>query len=450
MKPYQARLSKAILLFVLTAITIVPSFAQEVHQFSAKQSVEYASKNNVQVRNKLIDVQIRMQANREITAGALPTVSGNVDGTYYLKIPTNLLPGEFFGQPAGTYIPVKFGLKWNGSYGATLRQLLFDGQVFVGLQAREASMDYARHDAEVTEEQIKANVYKIYYQLVVGEKRLGLLRDNIDRTEKLLHDTRELFKNGFREQLDVDQTSVNLSNLKTAMANTDNQLRIGYIGLKYLMGMPVRDSLVLTDSVSETELRSSVLSDSTRYEDRKEYQMLLSLEKLGRYDVKRYRMSYLPTVSLTGSYSRNAQRNDFSFFKAHQPWFATSFVGININVPIFDGFAKDARIQQARLRLIETQNNLNDMRNHIDNEVLSAQLTMRTALSTLDEQHGNMTLAARVYDQTKKKYEQGLTDNLNVLSTENSMVMTQDNYFSAMYDAIVAKINYLKAIGKLN
>src|SRR5690349_16773669 len=119
MRPYQARLSKATMLLVLLGLMSYPSFAQEIHEFSVKQSVEYASKNNVQVKNKLLDIQIQFQSNREVTAGALPTVSGSVDGTYYLQIPTTLIPAEFFGGTPGTYAPVKFGTKWIASYGAT-------------------------------------------------------------------------------------------------------------------------------------------------------------------------------------------------------------------------------------------------------------------------------------------------------------------------------------------
>ncbi|WP_204277895.1 hypothetical protein, partial [Enterobacter hormaechei] len=68
-------------------------------------AVEYAHKNNTQVKNALLDISIQQQSNRDITSAALPTVTGSIGATDYLKIPTSLLPGEIFGQPAGTYIP---------------------------------------------------------------------------------------------------------------------------------------------------------------------------------------------------------------------------------------------------------------------------------------------------------------------------------------------------------
>jgi outer membrane protein TolC len=127
------------------------------HAFSVKECIDYAHKNNVQVKNALLNVQIQQQVNRDVTAAALPTLSGVVSGNDYLKIPTSLLPGEIFGQPAGTYIPVQFGTKFNANAGLQLQQLLFDGQVFVGLQARNTAMAFSNKNVEVTEEMIKTN-----------------------------------------------------------------------------------------------------------------------------------------------------------------------------------------------------------------------------------------------------------------------------------------------------
>ncbi len=110
--------------------------------FTAKQAVDYALKNAVQVKNALLDIETQQQTNKGITASGIAAGNGNVSLTDYLSIPTSLLPAEIFGGAPGTFIPVKFGTKYNGTYGANLQQILFDGQVFVGLQARKTSIDY--------------------------------------------------------------------------------------------------------------------------------------------------------------------------------------------------------------------------------------------------------------------------------------------------------------------
>ncbi len=176
---------KLVLLTVVIAISATASAQQNA--FTAQEAVDYALKNTVQVKNALLGVRIQNQTNREVTSAALPQISGNLNYTNYLDIPTSLLPGEFFGQP-GTYIPVQFGVKHNLSYGVDVSQLLFDGQVFVGLQARRTTMEFAEKTAEVTKEQIKANVLKIYYQILAGRKQIVTIDSNISRIEKLNSD----------------------------------------------------------------------------------------------------------------------------------------------------------------------------------------------------------------------------------------------------------------------
>jgi outer membrane protein len=449
MKLNPASISKIALVVILTGGMMNFAIAQQTFSLSAKQAVEFAMKNSTQVKNALKDIEIQLQTNREITSAAYPQINGNINATYYTAIPTSLIPAEIFGGAPGTFEAVKFGTKYNGSYGATLQQLLFDGQVFVGLQARAASIEYAEKNVAVTQEMIKANVYKIYYQLVVGRKQIALLDANIARSQKLLHDTKALFENGFQEKLDVDKVSVTLSNLKTEKTKIENQLKTGYLGLKYLMGMPVKSQLALTDTLSDSFLKDGLLTDSVNYQDRVEFQFLKSAEKLNLYNIKRYKFTYIPTVSLTGSYVRNAQRQTFSFFKGSEPWYTNSYIGLQINVPIFDGLARDARIKNAKLSLQKTENNIADLKNRIDMEIDSSRISISNSLITLEEQNKNMALAEQVYNQTKLKYEQGLGSNLEITNAETELRTAQNNYFTALYDAIVARIDYLKAIGKL-
>ncbi|HPH85919.1 MAG TPA: TolC family protein [Ferruginibacter sp.] len=423
-------------------------FAQTTNSFSVKQAVDYAMQHAVQVRNALVDIKIQRQTNREVTSAAFPQINGSFTLNDYLDIPTSLIPAEFTGGTPGTYIPLQFGTKYNATGGIDISQLLFDGQVFVGLQARSAVLKFAEKQAEVTKEQIKVNVYKIYYQLVVGQKQLSAVDANIERFEKLLNDTKEIYKNGFAEKLDVDKVSVQLNNLKTEKTKIENQLQAGNAGLKFLLNMPQKETLALTDSLTEDELKAQVLTDSIRYEDRQEYQLLQLGKKLGEYNIRRYKLSYLPTVAAFGSYSKNAQRGKFDFFN-DGPWFSTSLIGLKVSVPIFDGFAKRARVSKARFELEKTNNNIEQLKAAIDNELVQANINITSALVTVDNQKQNMKLAEQVYNTTKLKYEQGLGSNQEIYTAQTELKVAQSNYYGALYDAIVAKIDFLKATGKL-
>ncbi|HEY4150229.1 MAG TPA: TolC family protein [Chitinophagaceae bacterium] len=443
------RLNKIIAWIGLTALT-VPALAQERHAFSLQQALDYAQKNSAQVKNALLDIQIQEQTNRGITAGALPSLTGNGSFTDFLKIPTTLVPAQFFGGTAGSFEAVQFGTKYNASGGVNLTQTIFDGQVFVGLQARSTSIAALQKAAEITGENIRANIYKVYYQLVVSKTQLDLLDANLARLDKLQHDTKEIYKNGFAEKLDVDKLDVQMANLQTEKQTTVNSVVIGYQGLKLLMGMPIKDSLVLTDSLSDSQVREGALDlGSFKYSDRRDFQLTQLEIKLNEYNVKRYKLSYIPVLSFNASYVQNAYRSDFDFFKSGGGWYPTSFIGLSLNVPIFDGFTKDANIKKAKLQVRQYQNQLDALKISIDNDIETARLNFNMAISTMDFQRKNMALAEDVYEQTKKKYEVGTGSNTEITTAETDLKQAQTNYINAVYSAVIAKVDYLKATGKL-
>ena len=456
---------------ILSALLLGAFFtkAQNTNEFTVQQAVDYALKNTVQVRNALLDLQIQKQTNREITASAFPQISGTVATNYFPNVAVQSFPNFIAAATYGVLekegvkdgngnailspndfgiVQAQFGTKYTASGGIDISQLLFDGQVFVGLMARKTALQFYEKQTEVTQQMIKVNVEKIYYQLVVGRQQLTSIDANIERFSKLLNDTKEIYKQGFAEKLDIDKVNVQLNNLLTERLKTQNQLEAGNAGLKFLLHMPQQEKLVLTDILSEDKLKENILDAAYNYADRKEYQLLQLGKKLNEYNVRRYKLSYLPTLAAFGNYYKNAQRNKFNFFN-NGPWFTSSLVGVKLSVPIFDGFAKAARVSKAKLELEKTNNNLEQLKSSIDNDVTQATLKMTSSLLTMDAQKQNMELAEKVYNTTKIKYDQGLGSNQEIYTAQSELKVAQNNYYSALYDAIIAKIDYLTAIGKL-
>jgi outer membrane protein TolC len=440
-------------LFIITIFFVTTTFAQEqktVHAFSLADAVGYAQKNNVQVKNTLLDIDIQIQTNKEIASAALPSIGSSLGGTDFLTIPTSLLPGQIFGGAPGTFIPVQFGTKFNANYGANFNQILFDGQVFIALQARATSLDWKRKNAALTEENIKANIYKIYYQLSASRTQLNILDANIERLEKLAKDAAAMYKSGFAEKLDVDKVNVQLNNLQTEKLKANNSVTIGYMGLKMLMGMPVKDSLVLTDIINENNLSADVLyEDNFEYGIRKDFQYLTTIKKLSEFNIKRYQLSFLPTITMNGAYTKNAQRTKFDFFDKDGSWFKTALIGLNVNFPLFNGGARVAKINKAKLELQQVDNQMTALKNNIDYELSQANFNYMSSVATVNFQKKNMQLAENVYSQTKKKFEAGAGSNTEISAAQADLVAAQNNFMNALYTALIAKVDLLKASGKL-
>ncbi|MEZ5028187.1 MAG: TolC family protein [Ferruginibacter sp.] len=447
------------------------SHAQTINSFTVQQAVDYANKNSVQVKNALLDILIQKQVNRDVTSIALPQINGTVGVTRNLDIAVQTIPnfiapatyqvlidegvkngnGQPVTFPAGGFgnLLFPFGNPWNANAGVTLSQLIFDGQVFIALKARNGTISLQEKIAALTQENIKANVYKIYYQLVAGKTQIELLDANIKRLEKLKHDVQVMYDNGFTEKVDIDKLSVQVANLQTEKLKAENMITNGYAGLKLLMGMPVNDSLVLTDTLNDEKIKEGILEATQfKYSDRKDFQISELTNTLNGLNVRRYKLSQIPTFALVGGYSKQAQRNKFDFFE-NGDWFTSSYIGIQMKVPIFKGFSLNSKIKKAQLELQKSRNQTEALKINIDGEVENAKNNFIAAIATMDFQKKNMRLAEEVYNQTKKKYEIGTGSASEINTAQVDLKTAQTNYISALYDAIIARVDFLKATGKL-
>ena len=445
--------------------------AQTTNSFTVQQAVDYANKNSVQVKNALLDVLIQKQTNRDVTSIALPQINGSVAVTRNLDIAVQSIPnfiapatyqvlidegvkngnGQPVTFPAGGFgnLLFPFGNPWNANAGVTLSQLIFDGQVFIALKARNGTISLQEKIAALTQENIKANVYKIYYQLVVGKTQVDLLDANIKRLEKLKHDIQVMYDNGFTEKVDIDKLSVQVANLQTEKLKAENLITNGYAGLKLLMGMPVKDSLVLTDTLSDNQIKEGILEAAQfKYSDRNDFQISELTNTLNGLNVRRYKLSQIPTFALVGGYSKQAQRNKFDFFNKGE-WFTSSYIGIQMKVPIFNGFSLNSKIKKAQLELQKSRNETEALKINIEGEVQKVKNNFIAAIATMDFQKKNMALAEKVYDQTKKKYEIGSGSASEINTAQIDLKTAQTNYISSLYDAIIARVDFLKATGKL-
>jgi outer membrane protein len=462
-------------IFLLPALLVgfgISIQAQQHYYMTATQATDYALNHVTDLKNLKIDRQMQDAQNRELTGQALPQLTGTVSTQRFFTIPVTLLPDfispavygvlEKEGVQNGSgnpvtkpneptqFFPAQFGVPWQASAGFAFQQLLFQPDVFVGLQARSTALKLADLNVKVMEDSVKSNVLRAYYGVLIAEKRQKFLEEGLTRLAKLHTDQEKLFKNGFAEKLDIDKTQVSLNNLQTTKTQLDNLIYIGYASLKYALGLTQKDTLSLTDTLSSDAVKRDLLDGSDfKYDDRNEIQLLNTAIELQQLDVKRYKLAYIPTIAAFWNFSYNALRKDPSFLNFKEPWYQTSVAGINMNVPIFDGLQKQNRTKQARYRLEKTTNTKENLERVIDFQREASVNILKNSLSTLDVQERNMQLAERVFNTTKKKYESGIGSSFEILQADQEFQTAQSNYFQALYDAVTAKIGYYRSLGRL-
>ena len=437
---------------IYAGLFLLTSLAATAQNYSLKQAVDYAIAHQVQVKNSQIDLQNANAKVNEIRAMGLPQVNGSLSLTNNLILQRVFIPARIFNPAAaeGELIAAKFGVDNAGFANVGLSQLVFDGTYLLGLKASSVYKDLAVKSVTQSKQQVAENVTKAYYGILVNEKRQSLLALNVARLDTLLKETRELNKQGFVEKIDVQRLDVQANNLRTELDNVNRLQELSYSLLKFQMGFPMEEPIKLSETLEKVELATfnTNAAGDFNYSNRIEYSILQTQENLAELDLKSIKAGYLPRLLLNANYGYNAGANGFSDLVT-KPWFDNAAVTVALQIPIFDGYSKKYRAIQSANNLQKVRQSYSLLKSSIDLQRSQASITMKNALESMKEQKANLELANEISRVTRVKYQNGVGSNLEVLNAETSIKESQANYFTALYNALIAKVEVEKANGTL-
>ncbi len=437
---------------IYAGLFLLTSLAATAQNYSLKQAVDYAIAHQVQVKNSQIDLQNASAKVNEIRAMGLPQVNGSLSLTNNLILQRVFIPARIFNPAAaeGELIAAKFGVDNAGFANVGLSQLVFDGTYLLGLKASSVYKDLAVKSVTQSKQQVAENVTKAYYGILVNEKRQSLLALNVARLDSLLKETRELNKQGFVEKIDVQRLDVQANNLRTELDNVNRLQELSYSLLKFQMGFPMEEPIKLSETLEKIELATfnTNAAGDFNYSNRIEYSILQTQENLAELDLKSIKAGYLPRLLLNANYGYNAGANGFGDLVS-KPWFDNAAVTVALQIPIFDGYSKKYKAIQSANNLQKVRQSYNLLKSSIDLQRSQASITMKNALESMREQKANLELATEISRVTRVKYQNGVGSNLEVLNAETSIKESQANYFTALYNALIAKVEVEKANGTL-
>jgi len=448
---------KRIIPLLLLSVSLVPAktFAQEPVALSLKDCIDYALKNSVSAKNARIDVALQKAQNAEVTGRTLPQISGEGKYTQFFDVQQQFIPTNAFvipGMPTPTeeFNIVGFTPKLSSVGSLNASQLLFNGSVFVALQARNTLMKLARQKAEMTNEEIRYNVQKAYAGLVIAHKQFEVMKNSLDLMRKSTNDMTITYENGLVEKIEVNRMEVQQSNLQSDSLGLANIIEVTEKMLKYTIGMEMNTPIRLTDEsvIDNADEAANLLLQESKVENNISYQLAYTGVKLQEYDLKRYRFEGLPTLAAFGSMGYNRSANKFDDL-INKPYLGFSLAGLQLNVPIFDGLQRRNRVKSAKLKLEKAENDLDNAKRGIEFQTKSAQSNLANALKTTESRKRTMDLANTVLDLAQKKYKAGVGSNQDVIIAQGDFLRSQNGYFEALLSVVNAKADLEKALGLL-
>lgn len=428
----------------LTGASILPAQdnAVEPVSYSLQEAVDYAVANNTNAQNARLDVLSADKRVWEATATGLPQVNASVNYNNNLSLATTLIP-DFFGDPSDK-IEVQFGTKHFATAGVAASQMIFNGSFIVGLQTAKIFKEFSNANRELTEQQVKEAVTQGYYIVLLSENTLEALRGNLDNMRITFNETRELYKSGFVEEIEVDQLEVTMTDLENAVLSMERQLVASRSLLKYQMGLDLREEIKLKDRLEDfvEELDYQVLMTyEMDVESNLNYQILKDQERLAYMDMKLKQTEYMPNLSAFFSLDFTAQRDEFNLFDTGENWYNASAVGLSFNIPIFSSGLRMAGVAQKRIAYEQAQNTREFTAQGLKVEFMQAQYDLANAYEKFNREKKNLKLSQKVINTTETKYNEGLVSSLELTQVNDQFLQTLSNYTSAMVELLNAKVS---------
>ncbi|WP_226064769.1 TolC family protein [Kaistella polysaccharea] len=425
-------------------------FGQEAKVLTLSDAISYALENKADAKKALLDIRKGDAQIAETKSRAYPNISFSSNTTYNPLQQETVLPGEIFGQP-GQQVKVAFGQKWTSSNNVQLSQVLFNQAVFTGLKAAKSTKEFYLINAELTNEQIIEKVANAYYNVYQSEQMLKTAEDNLEITNQTSKIIKGLYDAGLARKIDYDRTSVARNNLTSTQQQLINAVQLSENALKFMIGMPMNEEITLPEETFDPAILPD--NDPGNFDNRTELKLVNKQLELLSWQKKATEAEYYPTVGLTANYGFLGQGEKFPLWNGSKNgvyWSDLASIGLQINVPIFNGFATKSRVELNQIDIEKAQIDYEETKLGLDLAHKNAITLLTNNMTSIDIQKENLKLAEEVLSNTRANYKYGLATLNDILDAEKDLTDAKNNLTRARLDYKLAEIELLKSQGKLN
>ncbi|MCP9766696.1 TolC family protein [Lacihabitans sp. LS3-19] len=415
--------------------------------FTLENALNEGLKNRIEIKNQKLLSEIAKRQNAKIAAQWLPQISGSVDKRWNTQLQTTILPFDITGQNPDGSSKVKFGVPFNNLVGLQADQKIFDANKKIDIAINENTITQREIDLEKQTVAIKQAVSEAYYAVILQQEQRKLNQEAYDRTIKAKENARTKYQMGTLLENDYNRFILDENNAKISIEKSNLEVELALSTLKYQMGLPETAKIEVQEDLN-TILAKTSKSYDLQYENRPEIKAEETALKLNALNVNKQMAKNKATISAYGNYSLLQLNTKFNPFSANT-WFPYNYVGIKLNLPIFNGKQSSLNATDFKIQQEINQNNLQKLRADFEQETITSTKQMVQAKLDLEQTQKNIQLAQSIYGIDKFRFESGVLVLSDLKNSEYSLKQAESNYLNAIYSFLLAELKYKKATGNL-
>ncbi len=442
------------------------STPEEAHRIDLRRAIAIALQQSLVIKEAALDLEIARGQVREAWSNVLPNVSASASYSRSIIPLSMFLPAEFAGgDSSGDQILIQIGADNVYEAGLRVSQPLFDIRAFVGVGASARFRNLKSEVMRGTTQLVITQVRQAYLNALLADGQVRLTEESLERVRQTLAEARALNRSGLTSDYDVLRLVVQESNLDAELHRARITEAAARRNLLVDLGMPPDQGIILEGNLSELDLHDlannstgnkvllemvgfhsdampriePVLQDAlVNRSDLRQNQLVTALE---RARLTAQWSEFFPTMSVfyNRSFSVQTMGEPDPWAVGHATRAELAMAGINLQIPLFSGFGKSARLQQRRAALRQSKVR------HRRLELLATS-QMHTLLSDLEDSRYRAESQLKALDQARRGYEiataeyrSGLGSQLQITDAEVALRQSEFNYSSTVYEYLLVR-----------
>ncbi len=407
--------------------------AQDVLNLNLEKSIQIALENNQDLMIANLELK---KADEQVTeafgSSVLPNIQGSVNYQRALKRGEFIIETPFFSGsfPQGTENTM--------SVGVTLDQPLFTGAVFFATRIANVYADISKTVYYSTKAQLIKNVKSAYYSYILSEQFLKLSNITLEAAENNMNDVKVRYDAGVAPEYDLIRARVQVQNLLPEVQKAENSITLAENSLKLVLGLQIEQQIEIDDSLEFSEIEIEDYPFLSSILEKKNFtlqQLKLQIElqdKAASYEFSKH----FPELYFFGNWAAIAQENDPRSFWNWR-YKNSLYIGLNLKVPIFNGWQTTSRVHQAELELEQVKEQFDFTNNSLKNKLENILLGIKETRFQIDAYSSTVEQAQTGYDISLKRYASGVGTQLETIDSLVELTRARVNYLNSIFDYYV-------------
>lgn len=430
--------------FLLLSFSFALLAQNKTTVLTMEDAINLALEKNSELKIAKMEVEKSEQKLREARSGLFPKL--DISGQYqrYIDKPVIFLPP---GSPFGSTLEIGSDNSYQAA--AQLSVPLFALSLYKGIGLASDALDIAEQNYISAKNKIVGDVKKSFLSVILARETKDVMQQSLKNAEDNFENIKRLNSAGTLSDYDVLRAEVQVDNLKPVVLQMENNYKLSLEALKVAIGLDADQSIEVVGEIEFDESYKIPTEAEIIEELIRNNPTLAILErqvKLNDRNVSLEEAAYFPSLAGFGNYQYQAQANDFKF--SDYNWVKTFVVGLQLQIPIFNGFKTQSRVRQAEIGLNQAVEQKRNFTEAIKTQALSVLYRVEQAVKRIEGQNKTVRTAQEGYEIAKRRLENNLGTQLEVNDAELALRQAKLNRLQAIYDFKVAEADLETVLGR--